>query len=114
MKLPHSSFYSETRRLLKQGKSYGISFPAEFVKALETLGSRDLRVFNLNNTYIVSFAEKTHVNDNYDLVQLILTALEALNTITDDKEAKEKIFRAYELIAELQNTFDEPLDLENL
>jgi len=107
--IPHTSFFSEIRRLTKQGTSFGVTLPTDFVKSLETLNVRNLRLLNLNNMYVIYFPEKSSINDHYDLLQLVLTAIEALNTISDDEFVKEKLLKVYEELINLQEVFDEEL-----
>ena len=96
-KLPHSSFFAETRTLIKHGNSFAVTIPVDFVK---TLDERNLKVINLNNNYIICFAEKMSVDDSYDLLQLILTVLEALYAV-EREDIKKIIVEAYEKLVEL-------------
>jgi antitoxin component of MazEF toxin-antitoxin module len=102
LKLPHTSFFSQTRKVTKQGTSYGVTLPADYIKSLETLDEKNLKMLNLNNQYIVYFAKKMSVNDSYDLLQLALSVLEALYILEEDRENKKTIERAYETLANLQ------------
>lgn len=106
MTLLVSSFYSEIRKLTKQGSSHGVTLPSEFVKTLETLEDRNLVLFNLNNTYIIVTPLKMSHNDLYDLLQIALTLLECIYHNTDREDAKQNIEKAYELLVSLQELFD--------
>jgi len=107
MTLPYSSYFSEIRKIIRTGSSYGVTLPSEFVKALETIMDRNLVLFNLNNTYIIVTPLKMSHNDLYDLLQLTLTLLEVLYHNTDENQLiKQDLKKIYEKLLPLQEVYD--------
>ena len=102
MKLPFSSFSTSERTATKTGNSYTTTLPPEFIKALETLQDRKLKLINLNNHYLVYYAIKTSHNELYDLLQLILESLEALHHATERDDVKQVTAEVYERLTNLQ------------
>ena len=100
-KIPFSSFYSEIRKTSTQGGSLTVRLPADFTKALKTLNEEDLKMFNLNNNYIVYQPKKMSSSDFYDLLQLVFASLEVLYHNVD-ADAKKNIEEAYKLLLPLQ------------
>lgn len=101
VEIPYSSFYSDERKILRQGNSYMVTIPSSFVRAVKTLQDRKLKLINIDNTYLIYFASVLSSDDVNDLLQITLHILEALNTVVKDNTV---ITEVYQKLANLQES----------
>jgi len=94
-------FFEEfPRRLIRVGSSTGVTVPQVFEQQAKALGERRVRVMVLRN-YLIYVPLPFALEDKYQLLDLAMTALEALAMMDNDDRIKE----AWKKLKELEDEY---------